>query len=118
MEANLKANLNRVHADVKGFQLLKVSLPSVYENEIVKTQVMKQEAATFTSIREVNFLQQKVRNIRAEGEKDVSNINAKARADATIETNKGEGTIVKQNIEYTTDAMKDTQEKLKFINPK
>jgi len=115
MEKNLKDNLNRVHADIKGFQLLKISLPYVYENEIVKTQVMKQEAATFTSIREVNLNQQMVRNIRAAGERAVSNINAEATAEATIEVNKGEGMIVRQNIEYTTKALKDTQDKLSFV---
>jgi len=55
MEANLKTNFNKVHADIKGFQLLKISLPYIYENEIVNTHVMTQEAATFTSIREVNL---------------------------------------------------------------
>jgi len=37
MEANLKLNLANVYADVKGFQLLKINLPNVFENEIVKT---------------------------------------------------------------------------------
>lgn len=37
MEKNLKSNLAKVHANVVGFQLLKINLPDVFENEIVKT---------------------------------------------------------------------------------
>lgn len=51
MKTNLDKNFKGVHARVMGFQLLKINLPDGYENEIVKTQVMKQEELTFTKLR-------------------------------------------------------------------
>ena len=75
MKINLDKNFKSVHARVMGFQLLKINLPDGYENEIVKTQVMKQEELTFTKLRDVSLSKQKVRNIIAAGNRAVNNLN-------------------------------------------
>lgn len=91
MRKNLDTNFKKVHAKVMGFQLLKINLPDRYENEIVKTQVMKQEKLTYEKLRDVSLSRQEVRNIIAAGDRQVNVLIADNTSKAQIETNKGEG---------------------------
>jgi hypothetical protein len=42
MLERLVTDLNKAHADISGFMLLKIDLPDLYEGAIVKTQVTTQ----------------------------------------------------------------------------
>lgn len=53
MLSNLEENFKKVNCDIVGFMLLKINLPDHYDNSIVATQVMKQEAKTYTKLLDV-----------------------------------------------------------------
>ncbi len=57
-------------------------------------------------------------NVKAKGLADIQRINANASAAATVVLNKGAGQVAKQNIEYTTLALKQVQADLAFTEPK
>lgn len=61
---------------------------------------------------------QETENIKAGALAKINVINANATANATMVLNKGAGGVAKQNIDYTTTALKDVQEKLEFTEPK
>lgn len=118
MKKSLENYLDAAHVDVSGFMLLKIDLPDTYEMAIVKTQVTRQEIITYNQTRIVNMTNQVTENIKAKGLADIQRINANASAMATKVLNKGAGQVAKQNIEYTTLALKQVQTDLGFSSPK
>ena len=60
---------------------------------------------------------QETENIKAAALAQINIINANATANATIVLNKGAGSVAKQNIDYTTQALQEVQEKLQFTEP-
>ena len=117
MKANLDAELLKAHTNVTGFMLLKIDLPNSYEAAIVKTEVTNQEYTTYMTVRDVNLTQQETINIQNKGLAEIMVINAQASSVATQKLNQGQGLVAKQNIEYTTLALKEVQDKLAFVNP-
>lgn len=106
MKKSLENYLDAAHVDVSGFMLLKIDLPDTYEMAIVKTQVTRQEIITYNQTRIVNMTNQVTENIKAKGLAQIQRINANATAQATKVLNQGAGQVAKQNIEYTTLALK------------
>lgn len=85
---------------------------------IERTQVTNQEIITYNQTRIVNMTNQVTENIKAKGLAEIQRINANATSQATILLNKGAGQVAKQNIEYTTLALKQVQDDLAFTAPK
>ena len=107
MNETLVHDLDEAHADVSGFMLLKIDLPDTYEGAIVSTEVTNQEKTTEEVKRSVQMTTQDTENIRAQALAKIAVINANATANATMVLNRGAGEVAKQNIEYTTRALKD-----------
>mgnify|MGYP001086443520 CR=1 FL=1 len=103
----LQIDLKAAYADVSAFMLLKIDLPDVYEGAIVATEVTNQQKITYETIRAVNQTQQMTENIKATALAKINIINANASSKATIILNNGQGEVAKQNIEYTTKALKE-----------
>lgn len=82
--------------------LLKVRFLSAYENSLVTTQVTDLELDMYEQLREVALTKQETKNIKAYGKSTIKAINAQAKANATIEYNKGQGRIAQDNIDSTT----------------
>ena len=57
MLESLVTDMNKAHADISGFMLLKIDLPDLYEGAIVKTEVTNQQKITYTTLRTVNLTQ-------------------------------------------------------------
>lgn len=118
MEDELTIQMLAFHAKVTGFMLLKIDLPDSYENAIVRTEVTNQEYQTYNQIRKVNLTNQDTENLKASKLADILRINSSAKAEATKVLNRGAGNVARQNIEYTTLALKEVQDKLNFAKPK
>lgn len=84
MHEDLKWNFKRLHADVTGFMLLKIDLPDDFEQAIVDTEVTIQEKITEEIMQEVHVGEQVIRNIKAAGNREISNTNSEADAEAEI----------------------------------
>lgn len=118
MLAALKEDMKEAFAEVSACLLLKVDLPDVYEGAIVATEVTNQEKVTYETIRSVNETQQSIENIKAKSLAQINIINSNASSRATMILNRGAGEVAKQNIEYTTLALKSVKDKLAFTTPK
>ena len=114
MLESLVTDLNRAHADVSGFMLLKIDLPDLYEGAIVKTQVTTQQAFTYSILRTVNETAQNTVNIQARGYAEINVINSEATSNATQVLNKGGGTVAAHNIEYVSRGLEYVQSKMAF----
>lgn len=112
MNETLVTDLNEAHCDVSGFMLLKIDLPDTYEGAIVATEVTNQEKLTAETQRVVLMTQQETENRKAEALAKINVINANATANATIVLNQGAGEVAKQNVEYTTKALKVVKEEV------
>lgn len=102
------------YADITGFMLLKIDLPDSYEGAIVETEITNQQKLTYTVMKEVNMTQQAIENKKADSLKEITEINANAASDATIELNEGAGEVAKQSIEWQTMTMVDVANQLSF----
>lgn len=58
--------------------------------------------------------QQAIENKKADSLKEITEINANAASDATIELNEGAGEVAKQSIEWQTMTMVDVANQLSF----
>lgn len=114
MKKQLIEDLAAAYADITGFMLLKIDLPDSYEGAIVETEITNQQKLTYTVMKEVNMTQQAIENKKAESLKEITEINANAASDATIELNEGAGEVAKQSIEWQTMTMVDVANQLKF----
>jgi hypothetical protein len=118
MFAALQADLAQAYADVTAFMLLKIDLPDVYEGAIVATEVTNQEKITFETLRVVELTKQETENIKATAFANITKINAEAAGNASYILATLDNTILSQTVNYTTQILKELDDKLTFSDKK
>lgn len=114
MMERLEQNLKKVHAHVRNFQLLDVTLPDNYEEAIVETQVVNQRQQTMIQIRNATNIKASINVDRSEAAKNITVINAQADANATIIENEAIGKMINNTITYEGEAYGYVNKELAF----
>lgn len=103
----LNSTLQKTYSYVDGFQILRIDLPSSYEDSIVQTQVQVQLKETKIFEQEAAKTRESIRVDVSGAEKNVTIINAKADAKAITIVNTAKAAVNKNTIEYENKAYTD-----------
>lgn len=98
----LNEELKRAHATCKNLQILKVDLPSTYEDSIVSTQVEVQKTRMKQFDQEADIIKQDIEVLRSAATRNSTVINSEATSQAYFIKQSAEA--ASRTIQFTTEA--------------
>lgn len=98
IETELRKRLLKAHANCTALMLLKITMPVMYENAIVDTQVVIQQTQTQKKIMNSTLVRQEIEVLRSEASRDIDIINARADSEATVVSNNARAQILNNTI--------------------
>lgn len=108
----LDKSLNQAFAKVESVQVLKIELPTSYEDSIVMTQVEVQNTNMKKFEQEAELIRQGISVIESEAQKKIQIVNAEASAQATILTKAAEAQASNNLITAESSVYKNMETKL------
>jgi len=116
IRVQLNAGMRSAHATIPQIQVLKIVLPSSYEQSIVDTQVEVQKRTTKEYERQATLIRESINIDISEANREIQVINATAKARAYEINQNAVATQLEKTISIETDIYQQTSQKLNFTN--